>query len=146
MTPRRLTLSVIIPTLNRAELLAMALAALTKQERPPDEVIVVDNGCADETRDVCHRFEGLLPLEYLVETTRGAGAARNLGIRHATGDIIAFTDDDCVPDSKWLLFIELSFLRDPAIGMVAGKVEPCRDPATLAERFAVANHLICEGS
>jgi glycosyltransferase involved in cell wall biosynthesis len=143
--PTRITLTVIIPTFNRAPLLRLALEALTRQERSPDEVIVVDNNSSDNTQAVVREFESRLPLKYLVETQRGAAEARNLGIRHATGDVLAFTDDDCVPDAKWLRFIELSFLRDPAIGMVAGKVVPCPDPRTWAERFASSNHRVCEG-
>ena len=143
--PARIRLTVIIPTFNRAPLLRLALEALTRQERPADEVIVVDNNSVDDTSALVREFESRLPLKYLVETRRGAAEARNLGIRHATGDVLAFTDDDCVPDVQWLRFIELSFLRDPAIGMVAGKVVPCPDPQTWAERFASSNHRVCEG-
>lgn len=143
--PTRLRLTVIVPTLNRASLLRLALEALTRQTRSPDEVIVVDNNSSDDTREVVREFESRLPLKYLVETRRGAAEARNLGIRHATGDVLAFTDDDCIPDTQWLHFVEMSFLRDPAIGMVAGQVVPCPDPRTWAERFASANHLVCEG-
>jgi glycosyltransferase involved in cell wall biosynthesis len=145
VTRERLTLTVIIPTYNRAPLLALALEALTRQRRQGDEIIVVDNGSTDDTQAVVEGFKGRLPIQCFVETTRGAGAARNLGIRHATGEILAFTDDDCIPDPDWLHFIELSFLRDPAIGLVAGKVVPCPDPKTWSERFASANHQVCEG-
>jgi glycosyltransferase involved in cell wall biosynthesis len=145
-TKGQLRLTVVIPTYNRAPLIRVALEALVRQKRLADEVIVVDNGSSDETHAVVRGFEGRLPLKLLVETKRGAAHARNLGIRNATGDVIAFTDDDCIPDAMWLHYIELSFLRDPAIGMVAGKVVPCEDPATIVERFASANHLVCEGS
>ncbi len=142
----RLTVGVIIPTRNRAELLRGALEALSRQTRVPDEVIVVDNGSTDHTRQVAGQFSGRLPLRYLFEPTPGAGQARNAGIRHATSDVLAFTDDDCIPDENWLHFIELSFLRDPNIGMVAGRVTPQRDGKTWAERFAAANHLVSEGN
>lgn len=133
-----------IPTLGRAELLTRALEALARQARKPDEVLVVDNGPTEATRIAVSRFETLLPIRYLIETKRGAGAARNLGIRNATGDILAFTDDDCEPDSHWLYYLELDFLRDPAIGVVAGRVVPSDDVSTVVERFAAANHRLCE--
>ncbi len=139
-----LTVGVIIPTRNRADLLHNALEALSRQTRMPDEVIVVDNGSSDHTCQVVGQFSGLLPIRYLFESTPGAGQARNTGIRHASSDVLAFTDDDCIPDENWLHFIELSFLRDPNIGMVAGKVTPQRDGTTWAERFAAANHLLSE--
>ncbi len=141
-----LSVGVIIPTRNRAEMLQHTLEALTRQARAPEEVIVVDNGSTDNTKQVVERFHGVLPIRYLYEPVPGAGWARNLGIRNATSEVLAFTDDDCIPDRDWLHFIELSFLRDPAIGMVAGKVTPKLDGETWAERFAAANHLVSEGS
>lgn len=141
-----LTVGVIIPTRNRADLLHHALEALSRQTRAPDEVIVVDNGSTDHTRQVAEQFSGRLPIRYLFEPTPGAGQARNAGIRQSTSDILAFTDDDCIPDENWLHFIELDFLRDPHIGMVAGRVTPQPDGKTWAERFAAANHLVSEGS
>ena len=144
--PDRLTVGVIIPTRNRAELLHQSLEALSHQVRAPDEVIVVDNGSSDHTRQVVEQYAGRLPIRYLFEPVKGAGQARNLGIRHATSEVLAFTDDDCIPDANWLHFIELSFLRDPAIGMVAGKVTPSLEGSTWTERFAAVNHLVSEGS
>lgn len=141
-----LTVGVIIPTRNRAELLHDSLEALTRQVRAPDEVIVVDNGSTDSTKQVIEQYSARLPIRYLYEPTPGAGQARNLGIRNAASEVLAFTDDDCIPDKNWLHFIELSFLRDPAIGMVAGKVTPKLDGSTWAERFAAANHLVSEGN
>jgi len=141
-----LTVGVIIPARNRADLLHNSLEALTRQVRAPDEVIVVDNGSTDNTKQVVEQYLARLPIRYLYEPIPGAGQARNLGIRNATSEVLAFTDDDCVPDKDWLHFIELSFLRDPAIGMVAGKVTPKLDGSTWTERFAAVNHLVSEGS
>lgn len=141
-----LTVGVIIPTRNRAELLHNSLEALARQARAPDEVIVVDNGSTDNTKQVVEQYSGRLPIRYFYEPIPGAGQARNLGIRNATSDVLAFTDDDCVPDKDWLHFIELSFLRDPSIGMVAGKITPKLDGSTWTERFAAVNHLVSEGS
>jgi glycosyltransferase involved in cell wall biosynthesis len=139
-----LRISVVIPTRNRCHLLRELLEALTRQARLPDEVLVVDNDSQDQTPDVVRQFATQLPITYLHERERGAGAARNRGIREAAGDVLAFTDDDCIPDRQWLHFIELSFLRDPSIGMVAGKVTPDTSGASWAERFAAVNHLVCE--
>jgi glycosyltransferase involved in cell wall biosynthesis len=125
-------------------MLRSALEALTLQIRPADEVIVVDNDSRDETRDVAMSFADLLPLAYVFEPRRGVAIARNAGVRVSTGDVIAFTDDDCVPDPSWLLYLEMPLLRDPEIGMVAGEVLPFASSGNLIERFCRADHETCE--
>jgi glycosyltransferase involved in cell wall biosynthesis len=92
-----LTVSVVIPTYNRAGLLARALRSALAESRPGDEVIVVDDGSTDDTEGLV-RVQG--PMVRYVRTAHvGAGAARNAGVRAATGDLIAFldSDDDWVP-------------------------------------------------
>src|SRR3954467_3430323 len=95
--------SVVVPTYRRPDLLARCLAALARQRYPADEyeVIVADDANDDATR---RHIESLdlapLRLRYVAVTNRhGPAAARNLGWREATAEIIAFTDDDCIPDS-----------------------------------------------
>ncbi|MFH7325043.1 glycosyltransferase family 2 protein [Desulfurivibrio sp. C05AmB] len=94
--------SVIIPSHNRADLLAGALASVLGQEYPRFELIVVDDGSTDHTRQVVaaaerHWFEnGGEPgaLRYFFQPNRGPAAARNLGIRQARYDLLAFLDSD----------------------------------------------------
>jgi glycosyltransferase involved in cell wall biosynthesis len=86
------TISVVIPTYNRAQLLARALRSVLSECQPGDEVIVVDDGSSDDTEAVAGAFGP--PVRYLAGAHRGAGAARNTGIEAATGDLVAFLDDD----------------------------------------------------
>ena len=93
--------SVIVPVYNDERRIAGCVEALLAQTYPRDryEVIVVDNGSTDATRAVVGRY----PVTLLSETaTRGSYAARNAGLRHARGEILAFTDSDCTPAPQWL--------------------------------------------
>jgi len=93
--------SVIMPVLNEARRVTACLDALAVQESaPPFEVIVVDNGSRDATPDLVRTHEIGARLER--EPARGPYAARNTGIAAARGEILAFTDADCVPEPTWL--------------------------------------------
>jgi len=99
--------SVVVPTYRRNDLLARCLAALVAQEYPPDayEIIVADDAASCETRRLVASWaaRSACPVRYLpVTASRGPAAARNCGRHAARGEIIAFTDDDCVPDRGWL--------------------------------------------
>lgn len=90
------SITVIIPTCNRASLLARALNSVLNQSHKPDEVIVVDDGSSDETPDLmARRFPEVI---YLRQENRGVSAARNLGIRRAASQWLAFLDSD----DEWL--------------------------------------------
>ncbi|HOW58725.1 MAG TPA: glycosyltransferase family A protein [Candidatus Omnitrophota bacterium] len=143
---KKLKISVIIVTFNRATMLEDALSSLVQQVRFPDEVVVVDNGSSDHTREVIKHFEEELPIKYIFENKKGIPVARNTGILNATGDIVVFTDDDCVADKKWLHHLELPFLRDPAIGMVGGEILACRVKGTLVEDYCIADAVMRVGS
>jgi len=90
-----LRISVVIPHLNQPEILARCLAALRDNTRQPDEIIVVDNGS-----DVLPEVPADVTL--LQEKTPGPGPARNLGVAHSTGDVLAFIDADCLARFDWL--------------------------------------------
>lgn len=113
--------SVVVPTYNRAALLAKCLAALADQSYRSYEVIVVDDGSDDETPSVVKR----IPVaRYLRQDNKGPAAARNLGIANARGELIAFTDDDCVVPSDWLEQLEGGYIRHPEAAGVGGYLEP----------------------
>lgn len=104
-----LAASIVVPTYRRPDLLDRCLAALVAQDFPVDrcEIIIVDDAASDETaRQVAHwAGKSCAPIRYLAMTAtarHGPAAARNCGWRGARGAIIAFTDDDCVPDPGWL--------------------------------------------
>ena len=102
-----MSVSVVVPTRGRPELLARCLAALRVQAMPLDryEVIVADDGPDPATASVVERAaaDGGPPVRYRAVTGRhGPAAARNAGWRTARGAVVAFTDDDCIPSRDWL--------------------------------------------
>lgn len=111
-------LSVVIPVFNNPEGITQTLKELTKCiYSGPVEIIVVDNASSDSTRDAIKKF----PVKYLFEKKPGSYAARNLGISHSRGEIIAFTDSDCWPDPDWINAGYLAFKRDTSA--VAGQIK-----------------------
>ncbi len=119
-----LSISVIIPVYNDGERLSICLQALAKQTYPSDrvEVIVVDNG-SDATANIpgiVEQFEGVI-AEF--ESNPGSYAARNKGISVAQGEIIAFTDADCIPAPDWIERGVAKLQRTSNCGLVGGKIE-----------------------
>lgn len=92
------SISVVIPTYQRAELLNEAIISAASQTTAPVEIVVVDDGSTDATADVVQRLRSELGQEiqvtYLRQVRMGGNAARNAGVRAASGDWIAFLDSD----------------------------------------------------
>ena len=120
------TLSVVLCTWNRFELLDNALEALAAQrDAPSHEIIVVDNGSPDRTREVVERFAASHPqVRYLLEARPGLAYARNAALQSATGSLIAFTDDDVRVEADWMARIRDAFERWPDASCVGGPVAP----------------------
>jgi GT2 family glycosyltransferase len=121
-----MTISVIIATHNRRNLLRECLAHLGVQSyRLGDEVIVVNNGSTDDSRNVIadHARTFPVPLRYLEENEPGKSHAVAAALRVATGDVLAFTDDDVNVDRMWLDAIRRA-MTDPAITLIGGPVAP----------------------
>lgn len=123
------SVSVIVPTRNRARYLRDVLGALAKQLYPFDriEVIVVDNASTDGTEDVVREAMAAcpFPVRYLCKEDDGPAASRNRGAEMATGDILAFTDSDCVPASDWIRNAAGNF--EEGVGLVCGPIRPVFD-------------------
>jgi glycosyltransferase involved in cell wall biosynthesis len=118
MIPPPMRISVVVPTFERPESLRRCLAALNCQTYPEREVIVVDDAPSQSARAlVAANAPG---LRYLSQPHRGPAAARNLGIAAATGDVIAFTDDDCRPPPDWLARLADGYQRHPVVAGVGG--------------------------
>lgn len=88
--------TVVIPTYNRAPLLARALQSVLDQTFKPQEILLVDDGSTDQTEDLLRR--NFPSVGYLRQSNRGVSAARNLGIRQGGGEWFAFLDSD----DQWL--------------------------------------------
>lgn len=120
--------SVVVPVLNRAEDIAPCIEALLEQDYPNYEIIIVDNGSSDGTADVIARY----PVTLINEPRRNPYIARNRGIEAASGDIVAFTDSDCVPQAQWLSRLVDAY--DEGIGGVGGSLLALQ-PSNLVEEF-----------
>jgi glycosyltransferase involved in cell wall biosynthesis len=115
--------SVIIPVYNDAARLQLCLTALESQSYRPDryEIIVVDNGSDPEQQisTLVDRFDHVVITQELVP---GSYIARNKGISLAQGDVIAFTDADCIPASDWLEKGVQCLLQHDKCGLVGGRI------------------------
>jgi glycosyltransferase involved in cell wall biosynthesis len=97
------TVSVVIPTFERMDVLPEVLAALEVQRGAPEfEVVVVDDGSSGATGDFLRGYPGSLALTVLSQGNRGPASARNHGVRAAQGELVAFLGDDTVPEPDWL--------------------------------------------
>lgn len=123
-------ISIIIPTYNRKEELVDLLPSLSRQECPvPFEIIVVDDGSTDGTRELLKNLaeDWKGRLRFLEQNRAGPGTARNLGIKHANGDILVFVDSDCIAPRGWLYNL-ISVFTNPQIGAAGGpELAPTND-------------------
>lgn len=116
--------SVVVPTRNRADFLPYTLKALADQVYPSGrvEVIVVDNSSTDGTEELVRSWMAVypFPLRYACKENRGPASSRNHGAALARGEIIAFTDSDCMPSPGWLRSA-VRALR-PNVGVITGPI------------------------
>jgi glycosyltransferase involved in cell wall biosynthesis len=113
-------ITVIIPTYNRVDSLQQTLQALQKQTFAEHrfEVIVVNDGSTDGTEAYLNKVALTFPnFRFFNQKNAGPAAARNRGIYAAQGKIIAFTDDDCIPQNNWLEVIIHAFKENNGVGL-----------------------------
>jgi glycosyltransferase involved in cell wall biosynthesis len=130
--------SVVVPSRDRPEGLTSCLGALARQDAEGLEVIVVDDGSRD--RGAVSSAAAVLPGARVLRTSgAGPAAARNVGARAATGEVICFTDDDCEPEPGWA---RLLAERAGAAGAAAGRtVSPRGAGPTVRASQTITNHL-----
>ncbi len=126
-----MNISVVIPAYNAEKTIIPCLESLVKQSFLSQEIIVVDNNSTDKTFQLVKNFNKNIIL--LLEMKKGPAAARNKGIKQATGEVIAFTDADCIADKDWIKNIVEAFNNKDIVGVV-GQIEGYK-PETLIEKF-----------
>lgn len=113
------SISVVIPTYNRADFIRTCLEHVHAQSFPPKEIIVVDASPGDETEQIVSSF----PSVVYVRSPHGRGttaSSRALGLKHVSADVVAFLDDDAYPWPNWLLELARRY-EDPRVAGVGGR-------------------------
>lgn len=153
--------SVVVPTYHRPDLLDRCLSALAAQDLDAAsfEVIVADDAASEATRRQVAAWADRtsVAMQYIpVSSTRGPAGARNAGWRSAQGEIIAFTDDDCIPTPGWLRAGLDAFAEGPDVNAATGRmIVPLPDDPTDYQRneagleeaeFVTANCFVRRGA
>jgi glycosyltransferase involved in cell wall biosynthesis len=134
-----MTISIVVPTRDRPEALRACLAALARQDAARLEVVVVDDGSRD--RGAVAAVADAAACDPRLVRTPGSGpaAARNLGARSATGELICFTDDDCEPLPAWARLLSEAARTS---GAAAGRtIAPPGAPAAAVASQAIVERL-----
>ena len=130
--------SVVVPVYNAEKTIELCVSSLLNVDYPKNqlELIFVDNKSTDSTKKILQRYQDRIILTS--EVKKGPAAARNRGIKIATGDIIAFTDADCAVDKDWLKNMVNYFDRNK-VGIIAGKILPL-NPVNKLEEYICSLH------
>jgi len=145
---KMIKISAIICTLNRASYLAKAMQSLVNQTYPKKyyEIIVVDNGSTDNTREVVEQFSQLATIRYIYEPIKGLSQARNTGWQAASGKYVAYLDDDAIACPRWLRKMMEAFQTiKPAPASVGGRAVPIWEserPTWLEDRMLGAYAIV----
>lgn len=123
-----LLITAIICTHNRADYIKKSVESLINQTMDDSqyEILVIDNGSTDNTAKIFEdEFQGVANLRYIFEPVLGLSKARNTGLEHTRGEIIAYLDDDAIACHDWLQRIVATYKNsEKSIGLLGGKIEP----------------------
>lgn len=127
-------LTAIICTYNRAKYIGNLLESIAANDLPKSEyeILLVDNNCTDNTREICEAFAAAhkdVLFRYVVEPEQGLSAARNKGIKEAKGDSIVYIDDDALVDAHYLRSYAEWFDSHPETMACGGPIEPLYETA-----------------
>ena len=133
------TVSVVIPTFNRAHLIGETLASVLAQTRPADEIIVIDDGSRDNTRDVVGAFDG--PINYRAKPNSGKANSLNVALEMVRGDFVWIVDDDDLAEPGALARLLGLIAENRQAVLAYGRYERFSvDAATGAKQRAPAGH------
>lgn len=137
-TPR---VSVVIPAFQAERQIADCLRSVLDQSYPREryEVIVVNNGSTDRTAAVAGKF----PMRIIDEPRPGVGYARGAGVENARGELVVFTDSDCIADRNWIAALVARFDREPDLGGVGGYLA-CLNPQTPIQYYITERELLAQ--
>jgi glycosyltransferase involved in cell wall biosynthesis len=121
------SVSIVIPAYNAANLIRLVLDACLAQDYADVEVIVVDDGSTDDTGSIVQQY----PVKYVFQENSGPAAARNAGWRQAKGEIVCFTDSDCLPAKDWVSRLIERYEADDIAG-VGGTYDIANSDSLLA--------------
>ncbi len=126
-------ISVVVCTRNGGATLRQCLESLVALNYPDFEVLVIDDGSKDATAEIVKGFER---AGYHHQEHSGLSAARNLGAQLATGEILAYTDDDCMVHANWLLHLSHAFMEENVVAAGGPNIPP--PPRNRIERVVAA--------
>jgi cellulose synthase/poly-beta-1,6-N-acetylglucosamine synthase-like glycosyltransferase len=118
--PTNPAVTVVVPVRNGEETIESLLDSLNNLNYESDKVefIVVDGNSTDKTREIVKKY----PVKLFIENKKGLNVARNIGIKMSKGEIVAFTDSDCIVPSNWITKIVENF-KDPQVSCVGGSAK-----------------------
>ncbi|HEY8668644.1 MAG TPA: glycosyltransferase [Tepidisphaeraceae bacterium] len=119
--------SVVVCSYNGAATLEECLHSLGKLNYPNYEVVLVDDGSTDNSHAIAARFPA---VRYIYQQNKGLSVARNVGAEAARGEIVAYTDSDCVVDEDWLLYLVDAMLEQKVDAIGGPNVPPASDSWT----------------
>jgi glycosyltransferase involved in cell wall biosynthesis len=114
-------ISIVIPVHNAGKTIEKCLKSLSELDYPDYEVIFVDDGSTDDTADICAAHEW---VRLIRQDKGGPGKARNAGIAAARGEVIAFTDGDCIVEREWLKELAQGFAEEDVAGVGGDQKSP----------------------
>jgi GT2 family glycosyltransferase len=116
-------ISVIVCTYNGNRTIEDCLEGMLRLEYPNFEVIIVNDGSTDATEEIAKRYG----FRVISTTNHGLSNARNIGLEAATGEIVAYIDDDAYPDPHWLTYLAATFMKSTHAGVGGPNIAPSGD-------------------
>lgn len=129
--------SIVVSVYNGEQGMGEILSSLEAQTYPHIEIVVVDDGSTDRTADIVREHASRDPRIRIVQHQKNLrlAAGRNTGIANSRGEIICFTDDDCLADPRWVEELAKVYEARPEVDGVGGRIEPYR-AETVFEKYA----------